>query len=103
MCFCKCRVNPDRRKDVKGWGFNPRILSDIPNVMPAIPTPEIVSQSGIRADIHDNMPLSIGISLGVISMPVDRWFRRGTPTSAVNTPLACDRDCRSYDTGPLHG
>src|SRR6478736_329882 len=106
----RCRVavvkgflNLRRRDNVELWSFKPCITAHVAYMVPTVPGAKVIRKSGVIVNVHARIPLINGMSVGVARSPVGRSLRRGTPTSAVNIPLLCDRAWRSYDTGPSHG
>src|ERR1051325_1008774 len=80
-------LNPGRRDNVKLWRLQSGVRTHLADVMPAVIGAEAVRCTRIVVDVHARMPRSNGMSSGVARSPVARSLRRGTPTSAVNTPL----------------
>lgn len=89
MASVKSRIYPGWRYHVKERRIQPSSRAYTADVVPAMVRPEIVRRPRVVVYVHDeSTPRNNGISVGVASSPVALSLRRGTPTSAVNTPFS---------------
>lgn len=86
----KGSLNLRRGYNVELWGVQPGIGPDVADVMPAVPGAEVIRKACVVVNVHARIPRNSGIAVGVARRPVARSLRRGTPTSAVKTPLLCE-------------